>query len=164
MAMNSSKTLFDSAIEGDRRALAKLLTIAEEGGSIGSYEQKPSWILGITGPPGAGKSTLIDRLASNWSEKGESIAILAVDPSSPVSGGALLGDRARMVFSDPSKIYFRSVSSRGSSGGISSGVRRAIFGPGTSMSEPIRFLEEVQSRRGDGKPTGVGEGGEWRWQ
>lgn len=126
MAMNSSKTLFDSAIGGDRRALAKLLTIAEEGGIMHAHEKKSSWILGITGPPGAGKSTLIDRLASIWSEKGESIAILAVDPSSPVSGGALLGDRARMVFSDPSKIYFRSVSSRGSSGGISNGVRRMV--------------------------------------
>ena len=126
MAMNSPETLFDSAIGGDRRALAKLLTIAEEGGSLRAYDKKSSWILGVTGPPGAGKSTLIDRLASNWSEKGESIAILAVDPSSPVSGGALLGDRARMVFSDPSKVSFRSVSSRGSSGGISNGVRRMV--------------------------------------
>ena len=126
MAMNSSEPLFDAALDGDRRALAKLLTIAEEGGPVHAYDRKPSWILGITGPPGAGKSTLIDRLASNWSEKGETIAILAVDPSSPVSGGALLGDRARMVFSDPSKIYFRSVSSRGSSGGISNGVRRMV--------------------------------------
>ena len=126
MAMNSSEPLFDAALDGDRRALAKLLTIAEEGGPMHAYDRKPSWILGITGPPGAGKSTLIDRLASSWSEKGETIAILAVDPSSPVSGGALLGDRARMVFSDPSKIYFRSVSSRGSSGGISNGVRRMV--------------------------------------
>ena len=126
MAMNSSELLFDAALDGDRRALAKLLTIAEEGGPVHAYDRKPSWILGITGPPGAGKSTLIDRLASSWSEKGETIAILAVDPSSPVSGGALLGDRARMVFSDPSKIYFRSVSSRGSSGGISNGVRRMV--------------------------------------
>ena len=126
MAMKSSEPLFDAALDGDRRALAKLLTIAEEGGPVHAYDRKPSWILGITGPPGAGKSTLIDRLASSWSEKGETIAILAVDPSSPVSGGALLGDRARMVFSDPSKIYFRSVSSRGSSGGISNGVRRMV--------------------------------------
>ena len=126
MAMNSSEPLFNAALDGDRRALAKLLTIAEEGGPVHAYDRKPSWILGITGPPGAGKSTLIDRLASSWSEKGETIAILAVDPSSPVSGGALLGDRARMVFSDPSKIYFRSVSSRGSSGGISNGVRRMV--------------------------------------
>ena len=126
MAMNSSDPLFNAALDGDRRALAKLLTIAEEGGPMHAYDRKPSWILGITGPPGAGKSTLIDRLASSWSEKGETIAILAVDPSSPVSGGALLGDRARMVFSDPSKIYFRSVSSRGSSGGISNGVRRMV--------------------------------------
>lgn len=124
--MNSSEPLFDAALDGDRRALAKLLTIAEEGGPVHTYDRQPSWILGITGPPGAGKSTLIDRLASSWSEKGETIAILAVDPSSPVSGGALLGDRARMVFSDPSKIYFRSVSSRGSSGGISNGVRRMV--------------------------------------
>ena len=126
MAMNSSEPLFDAALDGDRRALAKLLTIAEEGGPVHAYDRKSSWILGITGPPGAGKSTLIDRLASSWSDKGEKIAILAVDPSSPVSGGALLGDRARMVFSDPSKIYFRSVSSRGSSGGISNGVRRMV--------------------------------------
>ncbi|MED5306081.1 MAG: GTP-binding protein [Candidatus Thermoplasmatota archaeon] len=126
MAINTSEPLFDAALDGDRRALAKLLTIAEEGGPVHAYDRKPSWILGITGPPGAGKSTLIDRLASSWSEKGETIAILAVDPSSPVSGGALLGDRARMVFSDPSKIYFRSVSSRGSSGGISNGVRRMV--------------------------------------
>ena len=126
MAMNSSEPLFNAALDGDRRALAKILTIAEEGGPVHAYDRKPSWILGITGPPGAGKSTLIDRLASSWSEKGETIAILAVDPSSPVSGGALLGDRARMVFSDPSKIYFRSVSSRGSSGGISNGVRRMV--------------------------------------
>ena len=126
MVMNHNETLFDSAIEGDRRALAKLLTIAEEGGSLRPYEKKSSWILGITGPPGAGKSTLIDRLASNWSDKGDTVAVLAVDPSSPVSGGALLGDRARMEFSDPSKVYFRSVSSRGSSGGISDGVRRMV--------------------------------------
>lgn len=126
MAMNSSEPLFNAALDGDRRALAKLLTIAEEGGPVHAYDRKPSWILGITGPPGAGKSTLIDRLASSWSEKGETIAIIAVDPSSPVSGGALLGDRARMVFSDPSKIYFRSVSSRGSSGGISNGVRKMV--------------------------------------
>ena len=101
MAMNSSELLFNAALDGDRRALAKLLTIAEEGGPVHAYDRKPSWILGITGPPGAGKSTLIDRLASSWSEKGETIAILAVDPSSPVSGGALLGDRARMVFQTP---------------------------------------------------------------
>ena len=126
MVMNHNETLFDSAIEGDRRALAKLLTIAEEGGSLRPYEKKSSWILGITGPPGAGKSTLIDRLASNWTDKGDTVAVLAVDPSSPVSGGALLGDRARMEFSDPSKVYFRSVSSRGSSGGISNGVRRMV--------------------------------------
>ena len=126
MAMNSAESLFEAALEGDRRALAKLLTIAEEGGQMNTAGRKSSWVLGITGPPGAGKSTLIDRLASNWSEKGDSIAILAVDPSSPVSGGALLGDRARMAFSDPSKIYFRSVSSRGSSGGISNGVRRMV--------------------------------------
>jgi len=126
MAMNSAESLFEAALEGDRRALAKLLTIAEEGGQMNTAGRKSSWVLGITGPPGAGKSTLIDRLASNWSEKGDSIAILAVDPSSPISGGALLGDRARMAFSDPSKIYFRSVSSRGSSGGISNGVRRMV--------------------------------------
>ncbi|MFH1603783.1 MAG: methylmalonyl Co-A mutase-associated GTPase MeaB [Pseudomonadota bacterium] len=77
-------------------------------------------VIGVTGPPGAGKSTLIDRLAVYWAERGETVAVLAVDPSSPFTGGAVLGDRFRMerAASHP-RIFVRSLASRGQLGGLS---------------------------------------------
>jgi LAO/AO transport system kinase len=82
----------------------------------------PRWadVIGITGPPGAGKSTLVDALTAHWAEAGERVAILAVDPSSPYSGGAVLGDRIRRTRSSGYvNTYFRSLSSRGHVGGLS---------------------------------------------
>ncbi len=82
----------------------------------------PHWatVIGITGPPGAGKSTLVDALAAHWGADGRPIAIIAVDPSSPFSGGAVLGDRIRMDKSSAlPNVYCRSMSSRGHSGGLS---------------------------------------------
>ena len=77
-------------------------------------------VIGITGPPGAGKSTLVDALTAHWAEKGERVAVLAIDPSSPYSGGAVLGDRIRRSRSDTYRnTYFRSLSSRGHVGGLS---------------------------------------------
>src|SRR5438093_2668021 len=76
-------------------------------------------VIGITGPPGSGKSTLVDALTAHWAASGERIAILAIDPSSPYSGGAVLGDRIRRVRSTGyDKIYFRSLSERGHVGGL----------------------------------------------
>lgn len=82
----------------------------------------PRWadVIGITGPPGAGKSTLLDALTAYWAEAGERVAILAIDPSSPYSGGAVLGDRIRRTRSAGyANTYFRSLSSRGHVGGLS---------------------------------------------
>lgn len=74
--------------------------------------------IGVTGPPGVGKSTLVDGLAASWSATGKKIAILAVDPSSPYSGGAVLGDRIRRRLSASDNVFFRSLSSRGHPGGV----------------------------------------------
>lgn len=82
----------------------------------------PRWadVIGITGPPGTGKSTLVDALTAYWAESGERVAILAIDPSSPYSGGAVLGDRIRRTRSAGyANTYFRSLSSRGHVGGLS---------------------------------------------
>ncbi len=76
-------------------------------------------VVGLAGPPGAGKSTLVDALALHWAEAGENVALLAVDPSSPYTGGALLGDRFRMDrASAHPRVYLRSLSSRGQQGGL----------------------------------------------
>jgi LAO/AO transport system kinase len=83
--------------------------------------------VGITGPPGAGKSTLVDALARLYRERGESVAILAIDPSSPFTGGALLGDRVRMqsLYTDP-EVFIRSMATRGALGGLAAAALDAL--------------------------------------
>jgi len=78
-----------------------------------------AWRTGVTGPPGAGKSTLVNALTGHWQQLGRRTALLAVDPSSPLSGGALLGDRVRMDREEVEKVFVRSMASRGSLGGLS---------------------------------------------
>ena len=116
--MSNHIELFNSAIKGDRRSLSKLLTAIESGQSISGLPN-PNWTLGITGPPGVGKSTLIGRMIQHWSSSGEKVAILAVDPSSPISGGSILADRVRMgEASLLDSVLIRSLATRNHPGGI----------------------------------------------
>jgi LAO/AO transport system kinase len=84
-------------------------------------------VVGITGPPGAGKSTLVDRLARQLRARGETVGILAIDPTSPYTGGALLGDRIRMqgLYTDPG-VFIRSMATRGAMGGLAPATRDAV--------------------------------------
>jgi len=117
--------LIIEAKAGNRRALARLLTSIESGddeaSSIASLaaDGSPPFVLGITGAPGVGKSCLVDRIATAWANRGRIVTVLCVDPSSNISGGALLGDRMRMEeASGNGSIHIRSIATRGASGGV----------------------------------------------
>ncbi|HEV8111865.1 MAG TPA: methylmalonyl Co-A mutase-associated GTPase MeaB [Planctomycetota bacterium] len=124
--MPTRADITDRILAGDKGAIARLVSWAENAdarfpaavtalhGKVGK-----AWRVGVTGPPGAGKSTLVNALAKHEREKKKTVAILAVDPSSPFTGGALLGDRIRMEERtlDPG-VYIRSMASRGSHGGL----------------------------------------------
>lgn len=112
---------------GDKKAIARAISVVENESKDANsllaelYSHTGgAYRLGITGPPGAGKSTLVDSLTRLYREDGKSIGIVAVDPTSPFSGGALLGDRLRLQELSLNKdFFFRSMASRGSTGGIS---------------------------------------------
>jgi len=122
------------ARQGDRRSLARLITLVEDGGAVGDRivaELFPrtgkAWTTGLTGAPGAGKSTLTDQLITQVRAMGAAVAVLAVDPSSPFTGGAILGDRVRMQgHVDDTGVYIRSMASRGNLGGIAEATPRAL--------------------------------------
>ena len=125
---------FDAASSGDRRILARLLSSIENGELRVEEPQRSNtdWnILALTGPPGVGKSCLLDCMLHEWVEHGLRVAVLAVDPSSPRSGGALLGDRVRMrIVDDPQRkdsVYVRSVATRKTSGSVPLVVREMAF-------------------------------------
>ena len=122
-----NKSLSERLLDGDRFALSKILSEVDKPTQFGEQTSDElyshtggAWVIGITGSPGSGKSTLVNSLALRLSDQGKKIAILAVDPSSPFSGGAIFGDRVRMrdLYGKPN-IFIRSVSSRGHLGGIS---------------------------------------------
>jgi GTPase len=120
--------LADAAVAGDRLALARLLTAVENRTPLAEAALRRLYpragnahLVGITGPPGAGKSTLVAALIGVVREAGRAIAVVAVDPSSPITGGALLGDRVRMqAYSGDGDVFIRSMASRGHAGGLAS--------------------------------------------
>lgn len=126
--------LLPAARQGDRRSLARLLSIVENGADgaaailAETYQDGGSaWTTGLTGAPGAGKSTLTDRLIGYLRASEREVAVVAVDPSSPFSGGATLGDRVRMQdHIDDAGVYIRSMSSRGHLGGIAEATPRML--------------------------------------
>ena len=125
--------LCDSALAGDRRALARLLTAVENRTPIAEVALRRLYpmagraqLIGITGPPGAGKSTLVAALIAELRRAGRPVAVVAVDPSSPITGGAVLGDRVRMQsYAADDGVFIRSMASRGHSGGLSSATTAA---------------------------------------
>jgi LAO/AO transport system kinase len=126
--------LFARACDGDRRALGRLLTFTERGGELADAIATSAWplaggahVVGVTGAPGVGKSTLTDCLARTAADDGCRVAILAVDPSSPLTGGAILGDRVRMgSAANPEGPFVRSMASRGQSGGLALAALAAV--------------------------------------
>ncbi|ELY92554.1 methylmalonyl Co-A mutase-associated GTPase MeaB [Natrialba taiwanensis] len=128
------RELLDALLAGEHRALAR--TISKIENRAPGYRELVSAlyahtgnadVIGITGSPGAGKSTLVDKLAETYRERGETVGIIAIDPSSPFTGGAVLGDRIRMASTiGDMDVFVRSMSARGTLGGLSTATADAV--------------------------------------
>jgi LAO/AO transport system kinase len=131
---HSPADLVAHALAGNRRALGRLISLIEDGGpQVESVMRQVfprsgrSYAVGITGPPGAGKSTVVDELIRIIREAGQSVAVMAVDPNSPFSGGAILGDRIRMMrHAADDGVFIRSMGARGHLGGLSLATQNAM--------------------------------------
>ncbi len=131
----SPTALVDSLLAGNRRALARAITLIENDGAdahdvLATLYRRTgqAHIVGVTGSPGTGKSTLVNALAKAYRQRGYTVGIVAVDPTSPFTGGALLGDRVRMrdLSGDPG-IFIRSMATRGSLGGLAQATADVIL-------------------------------------
>ena len=119
-------TLSERILAGDQRAIARGISLVEDDADAGASLAREllgrsgrAFVVGVTGAPGAGKSTLVDGLVTRWRKGGRSVGVLAVDPTSPYSGGAMLGDRVRMqAHAGDAGVFIRSMATRGHLGGL----------------------------------------------
>ncbi|HLY66486.1 MAG TPA: methylmalonyl Co-A mutase-associated GTPase MeaB [Chloroflexota bacterium] len=142
--------LIDRALAGEPRAAARLMTALESDPDAVPYimaavypKASSAHVIGVTGPPGAGKSTLVDKMAAALRAQDRTVGIVAVDPSSPFSGGALLGDRIRMQdrFAD-SGVFIRSMASRGQPGGLAKASQNVVALM-SAMGKDVVLVETV---------------------
>lgn len=134
VAAPDAMTLVERALSGDRVAMAKLISVVEDGApELGRVMEAifprtgRAFVVGITGAPGAGKSTIAEQLVGRVRQEDHSVAVLAVDPSSPFTGGALLGDRVRMqTHATDGRVFIRSMATRGHLGGIALATPEAV--------------------------------------
>src|SRR6476659_2218761 len=134
MPSTPSTIEIEKLLSGQPRAIARAITIVENDAEASAGLMKAVFpntgkalVIGITGAPGAGKSSLVDKLAFHYKDKGEKVGIVCIDPSSPFSGGAILGDRIRMATLGTDKnIFIRSMATRGNLGGLSRATVDAV--------------------------------------
>ena len=142
--------LAERVLHGDRRALARLLTYIENDDEVGLASLDKLYahtglahLIGITGPPGGGKSTLVNEMIREYRAAGKSVAVIAIDPSSPLTGGATLGDRIRMLewHADPG-VFIRSMASRRFGGGLAQNALAVAHAFDAAGFDPI-IMETV---------------------
>jgi LAO/AO transport system kinase len=160
----SGEALVAGVRAGDRRAVARAITLVENGDPL-AYElvralypeTGRAYAVGVTGPPGVGKSTLIGALLAHVRALGRSAGVISVDPSSPFSRGALLGDRIRLAehFLDP-EVFIRSMSARGHLGGLAEATLQALLLLDAAGKEVV-FLETVGTGQGEVEVIGVAD-------
>jgi len=160
----TGETLVAGVRAGDRRALARAITLVENGDPL-SYElvrelypeTGRAYAIGVTGPPGVGKSTLIGALLRHVRGHGRTAGVISVDPASPFTRGALLGDRIRLVdhFLDP-EVFIRSMSARGHLGGLAEATLQALLLLDAAGKELV-FLETVGTGQGEVEVIGVAD-------
>jgi LAO/AO transport system kinase len=158
------ETLAEGVRSGDKRALARAISLVENGDSL-AYDvvrdlyplTGQSYAIGVTGPPGVGKSSLISALVRHVRADGTSVGVISVDPSSPFSQGALLGDRIRLAdhFTDP-EVFIRSMGTRGHLGGLAEATLQAVLVLDAAGKELV-FVETVGAGQSEVEVIGIAD-------